>query len=172
MSFGYVIYRAAALVMGLAVATGSLACSFEQAHYRYSANPDIEVSFRKVGKQPDWISDLALQLKIRGSGRSYWFLFDGGSARYVNMISVEDVTAPGWTAPDGDGSRGRGTLGSMHFFAWSKKDVFFETIPKSGQPAPDTIFLPDLAETLWYRADPRVGVGHGLFVRDRCAKPL
>lgn len=156
---------AIALLIGMLAVSHVQACTFEQAHYRYSTNPDIEVSFKKLDKGAGWMSDLALHLTIRG-GESYWFLFDGGSARYINMISVGDAGAPGWKAPGSEGAKG--PLHDMHFFAWSKANVFFESMPMPGLPAPDIIFLPDLSETLWYVARPRVGVGHGLFLRYRC----
>lgn len=93
-------------------------------------------------------------------------MFDGGSARYVNMISTTDVKAPHWTPPTGDS--GPRPLGEMHYFAWSGKYNFDEAYPQTNARAPERIFLPDLAETMWYAANPRVGLHHGVFVFDGC----
>lgn len=166
MVFRMFIGRAMALLVGVAAISHAHACSFEQAHYRYTANHDIEVSFKRLGKRSGWMSNLALHLTIRG-GASYWFMFDRGSAHYINMISVEDTSVPGWTASGNE--LPQGPLQAMHFFAWSKGGMFFESLPMEGLPAPDTIFLPDLSEALWYQAQHRIGVNHGLFVRYRCA---
>ena len=90
------------------------ACTFERAHYVYSANPNITLSFRDVGEHRGWGSTLALDIRDKTSKRNFWFLFDRGSARYINMISTTDVTASNWMPP-GDDNKGR-PLGEMHFF--------------------------------------------------------
>jgi hypothetical protein len=57
--------------------------------------------------------DLALML-TPSAGLAYWFLFDEGSARYINLISTTDVTLKGWEPPmDAKGGR---PLGEMHYF--------------------------------------------------------
>ncbi|PTR33612.1 hypothetical protein C8J98_103375 [Luteibacter sp. OK325] len=140
-------------------------CLVAKAHYTLSSDKRISISFVPAGKHDEWGSDVALRIDTKG-GPSYWFMFDSGSARYINMISTTDVKAPHWTPPTGDS--GVRPLGEMHYFAWSGKYDFNEAYPQTTARAPERIFLPDLAETMWYRANPRVGLKHGVFVLDSC----
>jgi hypothetical protein len=142
-----------------------VACDIARARYHLSSLPTFELSFVNIGKKEDWLSDLALKL-TPNSGSSYWFLFDAGSARYTNLVSTRDVTSKDWS-PSTGGSGGR-PLGEMHYFSWSHNFQFDERVPKSGMHAPERIFLPDLAEVMWYRASPRIDVPQGVFVLDQC----
>lgn len=149
----------------LSSAQATEACPLNEAHYTLSSDKRITIRFVPVGKQEGWGSDVALRIDTQGSP-SYWFMFDGGSARYVNMISTTDVKAPHWTPPTGDA--GPRPMGEMHYFAWSGKYDFDLAYPQAGSKPPERIFLPDLSETLWYRANPRVDVKHGVFILDGC----
>lgn len=140
-------------------------CPISKAHYTLSSDKRISISFVPVGKQEGWGSDVALRVDTMGEP-SYWFMFDRGSARYINMISTTDVKAPQWAPPTGDA--GPRPLGEMHYFAWSGKYDFNEEYPQADSKAPERIFLPDLAETMWYRARPRVDLKHGIFILDSC----
>jgi hypothetical protein len=140
-------------------------CPITRAHYHLSSRAAFGLTFIHIGKQEGWLSDLALKL-TPGDGHAYWFLFDAGSARYINVISTLDVTADGWRPPAGAG--GDRPLGEMHYFAWSGNYRFDERVPTVGTPAPERIFLPDLADAMWYSASPRQGVSQGVFVLDGC----
>jgi len=158
------VMAAASLGIGSPV-HGTERCQTSKAHYTLSSDKRFSISFVTVGKQEGWGSDVALRIDTKGNP-SYWFMFDGGSARYVNMISTTDVKAAHWTPPTGDS--GPRPMGEMHYFAWSGKCNFDTDYPQSGATAPERIFLPDLSETMWYRGNPRIGVQHGVFVLDRC----
>ena len=167
MVFRGIRARGAVIALAIAGTWSAHACTYEKAHYVYSSNPSLSVSFTNIGKRENVLSTIALQLSDKQSGASFWFLFDAGSARYITMISTSDVRSPGWEPPTDGSPR---LLCSMHFFAWSKRMVFDENLPMAGARAPDTIFLPDLSETLWYRAEPRIGIGHGVFTLKRCGR--
>ena len=140
-------------------------CTVARAHYHLSSESAFELSFVKVGKRDGWVSDLALKLTPT-IGPAYWFLFDEGSARYINLISTTDVTLKGWDPPtDAKGNR---PLGMMHYFAWSRDYRFDDSAPASATLAPERIFLPDLADAMWYRASPRQGLSQGVFLLDGC----
>ena len=145
--------------------TAPPSCNVERAHYHLSSQPAFELSFVRVGQRDGWVSDLSLKLTSTG-GPSYWFLFDEGSARYINLISTKDVTASDWQPPT-DAKSDR-PLGQMHYFAWSGDYRFHDLAPRSATPAPERIFLPDLAEVMWYRVSPRRSVPQGVFVLDGC----
>lgn len=140
-------------------------CTVPKAHYTLSSDKRVSISFIPVGKHDEWRSDVALRIDTKG-GPSYWFMFDGGSARYVNMISTTDVRTSGWVPPTGD--TGTRPMGEMHYFAWSGEYEFRAEYPQSTAMAPERIFLPDLSEAMWYRANPRVAVKHGVFIMDGC----
>lgn len=140
-------------------------CKLPKAHYTLSSDKRFSIVFVPIGKHEGWGSDIALRIDTKGNP-SYWFLFDGGSARYVNMISTTDVKARGWAPPDSDG--GNRPLEEMHYFAWSGEYAFDTDYPQSTTKAPDRIFLPDLSEAMWYQANPRMGVKYGVFVLDGC----
>lgn len=142
------------------------ACPIERAHYIYSAG-DGEADFSRLPDAPGFLSRVSLHIRIAGR-HEFWFLFDAGSARYVNLISVMNPHAPGWTAPEGDGYVG--PLPEQTYLAWDHDLKIRERLPQPGDAAPAFLLLPDLPERLWYgvRDGNRVGVAAGIFRRDRC----
>jgi len=141
------------------------ACPVEQAHYAMEGVPGVEAGFSPVGHHAGWKSDVALY--VRTPAHMDYFLFDQGSARYVRLISTTDVTASGWKPPDPDG--GVRPLGSMEYFSLHADGSFYQdVIPKAGDEAPARIFLPDLAEVMWYRGEPRQDVPHAFLILARC----
>ncbi|MGY3232542.1 hypothetical protein ACVWWJ_004026 [Luteibacter sp. HA06] len=163
--FRVVAVAAIALVGSMSATRATERCPLTKAHYTLSSDKGFSIRFIPVGKLEGWRSDVALRIDKTGFP-SYWFLFDGGSARYINMISTTNVQAANWMPPTGDG--GIRPLGEMHYFAWSGKYDFNNEFPQAKATAPERIFLPDLAETMWYAASPRLGVKHGVFIRNRC----
>lgn len=163
--FRAVAIMATALLGSLSSVRAAETCKLPNAHYTLSSDKRFSIRFIPVGKHEDWGSDVALRIDTKG-GPSYWFMFDGGSARYVNMISTTDVKASSWIPPTGD--TGTRPMGEMHYFAWSGKYAFHAEYPQSTSAAPERIFLPDLSEAMWYRANPRLDVKYGVFVLDGC----
>ncbi len=147
-------------------ARATATCPISKAHYTLSSDKRLSISFVPVGKHEGWGSDVALKIDTKG-GPSYSYMFDGGSARYITMISTTDVKASHWTPPTDDPSSR--PMGEMHYFAWSGRYDFNANFPQTGAIAPDRIFLPDLAEDMWYRANPRVDVKYGVFLMDECS---
>ena len=123
-------------------------CPTERARYELMGAPGFTAGFRPEPKRPGWPTDVSFFVRSAASGKTFWFLFDRGTARYVNMISTTDVTAPGWAPPDPDG--GVRPLGDMHYLAADAALKFDPLAPRQGAPAPAYVLLPDLAEKLWY----------------------
>jgi len=141
------------------------ACPVEQAHYVMDGQPGVEAGFRPVGRYKGWISDVAFF--VRTPARTDYFLFDQGSAPYVSLISTTDVTEVGWAPPDPDG--GVRPLGGMTYYSLHADRSFYQNvIPKAGEEAPAQIFLPDLAEIMWYRGEPRQSVPHAFLTLVQC----
>ncbi|TWB37268.1 hypothetical protein [Nitrospirillum pindoramense] len=168
------VYRAKALLcaaaIGLmpAIAAAKSPCTIDRASYQLHGNPQFTAGFRDVGHHENWQSTLAFFVRSNSTGKTYWFLFDAGTARYINLISTTDVTAPGWHPPDPDG--GTRPLGELHYFAANADLTFNESLPKAGDAAPDHILLPDLSEVMAYKATPRETVQTAFFDNTGCAQ--
>jgi hypothetical protein len=130
----------------------------------FSGDRGAFATFRSVGRRPGWPSDIALGVRAGRGMPMHWFLFDRGSARYINLISTGDVSKKGWTPPSSDG--GYRPLGEMHFVSATKTLVVSERIPTSQDAAPTYLLLPDLPEVLTRRATPPEDI-HLFFFRLR-----
>lgn len=121
------------------------ACKAATAYYQ-STNPvgdRAEVRFAPI-QAPGFKSDLALGVRSAPTKPFHWFLFDRGSARYLNLISTTDIKAAGWKAPTPDG--GERPLGEMHYIGLDPSFVQMDAIPDSHALAPQLIVLPDVQE--------------------------
>lgn len=119
---------------------------------RYTGEHGAVATFRNVGRRTGWVSDLALGIQGGQGLPTHWFLFDRGSARYINLISTTDVTRKGWAPPSPDG--GERPLGDMHFISATRSLAVTPTVPTSRDAAPSYLMLPDLPEVLARRATP------------------
>jgi hypothetical protein len=140
-------------------------CPLERAHYELRGRPDVTAGFQAVPKQVHLLTKWSLHVDFAKEGDHFWWFFDWGSARYLNMISTTDVTRPGWRPSD---DRSTGPLGEMHvWFADAKYNLNYK-LPDQDGAAPRHIFIPDLEEAMWYTADPRRGVPTAFFDFTRC----
>lgn len=128
------------------------ACKAASAQYQStgSAGDRAELRFAKV-QAPGFKSDLALGVRSAATKDFHWFLFDRGSARYLNLISTTDIKQPNWTAPTPDG--GKRPLGEMHYIGLDSSLAQIDQIPDSGATAPNYIVLPDVQEVFVRRGD-------------------
>jgi hypothetical protein len=123
-------------------------CKVANARYEMMGAPGLTAGFRPVGNHPGWLTNVAFFVHSDQSKRTFWFLFDAGTARYITLISTTDVSAQGWTPPPPDG--GDHPLGSMHYMGADSNLRFSMTLPRHTTPAPTYILLPDLSEKLRY----------------------
>ena len=130
-------------------------------------DPDVTAGFHRLDHHEELLSDLAFYVRSKRRGVTFWFLFDQGSARYINLISTTDVLAKGWAPPDPDG--GVRPLPEMHVLLADADFVFAQEAPKSGAAPPAYILLPDLSETLHQSATPGWDILTDLFKFDGCA---
>jgi hypothetical protein len=144
---------AALLLLMPASAYAAPQCVVEHARYVSMSDPQWSAGFQLVPQNPGWVTNVAFAIRSAATNRTYWFLFDAGSAKSVNMISTVDVTRPGWHPPAPDGPSSERPLGEMHYLPADSQFAFSLTLPKPGRPAPAYILLPDLPEVMWYRAD-------------------
>lgn len=123
-------------------------CSAASARYEMMGAPGFTAGFRPTSNYPGWLTDVAFFVHSDHSKRTFWFLFDAGTARYINLISTTDVADASWTPPPHDG--GDRPLGEMHYMAADSNLKFSLTLPRQTSPAPTYILLPDLSERLRY----------------------
>lgn len=148
------------------VAQAQNQCVLEHARYVLRGEPSVTAHFQDLAPNPDWLTNVAFNIAFAKQGDSFWWLFDEGSAPFLNMISTTDVNKPGWAAPGDD--RKQGPLGETHvWFATSHYRLSHE-LPKPGQTAPQHIFVPDLQELMWYAAQPRRAVPTAFFDLASC----
>ena len=146
------------------------ACPAERARYVSVDDPRFTAGFAPKPPGGEWHGNLAFHLQSAGSGKTYWFFFDSGLARYMNLLSMGDITAPDWHVPGPDEDKGRGPLMPMHYLQGDAGLHFEYRQPQFGGPAPLYIFLPDLAESMWYWARPRESAPAGIFKLTGCEK--
>lgn len=150
-------------------------CTVMHAQYGMIDFPALSAGFRKIEPHPDWLSDVAFYLHSAETDRTFWFLFDGGTGRYVYLHSTTDVTRKDWVPPESNGAfdgavdGGERPLGTQHYLAADKDLRFTLEIPKSDSVAPAYILLPDLPEIMWYKAEPREGVPLAFLKLTDCA---
>ena len=147
-----------ALIATPVCAHAASSCPIEHAHYALRGRPDVTADLLAIPKVDGLLTNVVLRLQFAKDGDKVWGFFDQGSARFLNLISTTDATRPGWHPDD----RG-GPLGEMHiWFADAKYELNYN-LPTPGSAAPQHMFLPDLEEWMWYRAEPRRSVPTAYF---------
>lgn len=162
--------RRLALLLSTVFSAGAVAasgCPVPQAQYAYSAGSAV-ATFVALPHLTGFISKVALHVIIDGK-RSYWFLFDGGTSRVVQLISVNDPTLQDWVPPDPDSRRGR-PLADQTFLSWNDDMKILSVPPDIGTDAPRYFIIPELPDTLWYNLRDRVSLAPGIFHVARCRR--
>lgn len=121
-------------------AASSIHCPAESARYVLRHAPDVSADFRKVDSGPDWPSGLALAIRFKKSGHTYWWLpWNGGTDNRQNIASTTDVTASDWRPPSPDG--GPRPHGNMEYLGLNANYDIINDIPHRGKPAPAHMLL-------------------------------
>jgi hypothetical protein len=157
----FVVGVLAAILVPVATSAHSR-CQLEAARYALRGEPTITAHFQDIPQAPDWLTNVALNIDFAEEGDGFWWLFDQGSARFLNMISTTDVNKPGWVPPS-DTSRERGPLGETHVWFATKDYRLSYRMPKRRQTAPQHIFIPDLEDLMWHTAYPARTAPTGFF---------
>jgi hypothetical protein len=138
--------------LSMAAPNATLACKATSARYQSTGNAGdrAELRFAKV-QAPGFKSDLALGIRSATTKDFHWFLFDRGSARYLNLISTTDISEAHWAAPPPDG--GERPLGEMHYIGLDASLAQIDQIPNSEGAAASVIVLPDVQEVFARRGN-------------------
>lgn len=167
-----------------AISMASTSCPIERAHYTYTNGYGV-ADFAVLKGARNWISNLALQVAVKDQDsnpkanqgiRVFWFLFDQGSARFVELRPFVDGSRLHKRSLE-SGSNDESSLldDGPNYYSWGNNMEISGVAPRSGSPAPEFIFLPELPNILWYSLPPekRIGIGPGFFKFDHCAaKPM
>jgi hypothetical protein len=173
--------QAARILAGLlAVTLGGSAdarqalCRANGADYVLEGAPHVTALFRGAGSQATAASDLVFQIRT-APDREYLFLIH--QAQGFGRMTLEPVSHPGRT----EGYRYRPLLPPageppLHLYLFDRQLRTLTDPPREGAQAPRYIFVPDVAQRLWY--DPasltdRPGIARetvplGLFRRVHC----
>ncbi len=153
-------FAVAMLVMASPSAAPQTACRTSDAVYTSVADANASMRFRPVTGH--FLSDVSLELTT-ASGTRYWFVFDGGSAPSIFAISTsKDPAAAHFALSD---SHADSPLGEVPFYAFDRGMRFLDGFPRSSDPAPHYLFVPDLSDKLWHLRDP---LPMGMFRFARC----
>ena len=139
-------------------------CPAERAVYTLrSDETSATARFHQVRSNRDWRTGLALEIRIDATGRRYWFLpWQGGTDGNINLAWVR---GPG-SLPD------QPVREDLEFFATDADYRFWNEVPRTGEPAPDRLLLPDLGFMLWYRTpqDRRDSIALAFFDLSGCSE--
>lgn len=142
-------------------------CPIQFAHYKYGWEGGV-ADFIMTRPAAGLRSKLSLHLFFKGVGEA-WFLFDQGNARYVSLISTEDVNSPTWTAPDPDSNRRR-PLADQKYLAWNDDMRISNDPPVKGSMAPEYFVIPELPEALQFDQGKPEIIGAGIYKFDFCKR--
>lgn len=153
---------------------GGTPCRANGARYVLQGAPEVTALFRGAGTEATAASDLVFQIRT-APDREYLFLIH--RAQGFGRMSLQPVSHPGRTEgyrhrplrqPEGEPP--------LFFHAFDRRLRTLTDPPREGVEAPRYIFVPDVAQRLWY--DPasltdsprteRDVVPAGLFRRSHC----
>lgn len=154
----------AALGLWFAANFSTPSCNYGRSTYQHVEEPSWRITFTPLDRRAS-LSDMALHLVGPGANASYWFVYDGGSAPAVALISTTDVTARGWTPPQPEG--GVRPLGSLWVYAMDASMRISFEIPKLRAVPPMYLFVPELSEAL-RGSSPRHNLRPGIFKLTGC----
>jgi hypothetical protein len=138
--------------MLLAGSLSGATCNVEAARYRLRGVPHVTAQFRDTDTGPDWPAGVTFQIKLKTSGRSYWFIpWEGGTADLRHMASAENVLDKGWHPPDPDGAKGR-PYADLDYVGTDAHYNVIGHIPHRGETAPTHILLLNLGDVLNHQA--------------------
>lgn len=123
-------------------------CRANGAHYVLQGAPHVTALFRGAGSQATSASDLVFQIRT-APDREYLFLIH--QAQGFGRMTLEPVSHPGRTEgyryrplpqPDGEPP--------LFFHTFDLRLATLNDPPNEGEEAPRYIFVPDVAQRLWY----------------------
>ena len=136
-----------ALCVNLAMAD----CPITSAIYTYDNNPLITARFLPLKHKS--LTDVYFTI-TSSKGQNLWFTFDWGNGFTTERL-VSSKTNPAednWKPQDPDSNKDR-LFSDLDFYAFDKTLTVSSGKIKAGENAPEYIFIPALAPTLWYLRD-------------------
>ena len=129
-------------------------CLITNATYIYDNNPSITAKFSPLKHK----SLTNVYFTITSSkGQELWFTFDWGNG-YTTERLVSSKTNPAngdWKPQNPDTNKDR-LIADLDFYRFNKELGEAEGRIVAGENAPEYIFIPSLAPTLWYLRDASV----------------
>lgn len=159
------------VILLTALLASNISCPVKGATYQYDADKGITAQLRAIPTRP---KELYLTISD-DSGRKLYFTFDRGSANSsVRLISSKaDPGLSNWQPQDPDSNRDRAIPDQRYFLFKHDGNLAEPGIPGS-KSAPETIFVADLPEQIFYQRDPHLfkGMPRGLFRLKSCGNAI
>ena len=152
------------MLLSLILAASLTSCPVTEATYQIRNQTEVTARFRPVPKSEDWPSGIALQVHVKSSGRSYWFLpWQGGTDQRTNMA---------WVKEEGSPVDFQNIRQDMLLITTDEKYNVLPEVPKSGDVAPIHFLMPDLGPMVYYSmtAEHRDSIARTLFDLISCGK--
>lgn len=145
-------------------------CLITNAIYSYDSNPSVTARFQPLKHKS--LTDVYFTI-TSSTGQNLWFTFDWGNGFTTERL-VSSKTNPGnanWKPQDPDSDKDR-LFSDLDFFAFNKDFSVSSGKIKSGENAPEYLFVPSLAPTLWYLKNDAVfsdyQLARAMFKLDKC----
>ncbi len=145
------------------------ACPITKAVYSYNTSPAVTAQFHPLTHKS--LTDVYFTI-TSSSGQELWFTFDWGNGFSTERL-VSSKTNPAdadWKPQDPDSKKDR-FFSDLNFYAFDKDLAVSSGKIKAGESAPDYIFVPELASTLWYSRHKNIfsdTLGRAMFTLSRC----
>lgn len=158
------------LLNALLVNQANANCALTSATYIYDNNPSITAKFLPL-KHPS-LTDVYFTI-TSSKGQNLWFTFDWGNGFTTERLvsSKTDPANTDWRPQDPDTNKDR-LINDLDFFAFDKSLNVLSGKIKSGENAPEYVFIPGLAPTLWYLRNEKVfsdyQLGRAMFKLNKC----
>jgi len=146
------------------------ACSITKAIYKYDDNPQVTAKFMPLKHKS--LTDVYFTV-TSSKGQHLWFTFDWGNGFSKERLvsSKTDPANDNWKPQDPDLNKDRLLL-DMDFYTFDKTLKTSLGKISASATAPDYIFIPDLAPTLWYLRDASIfsdyQLGRAMFTLSEC----
>lgn len=130
------------MIFSLILAAAITSCPVAEAVYQVRHQPDVTAGFRNVPASQDWPSGLALEVHVKPSGRSYWFLpWQGGTDQRTNMAWVREGSSP---------IQYQDIRRDLQVIITDAEYNVLAEVPKAGGRAPSHFLMPDLGAMVWH----------------------
>jgi hypothetical protein len=146
------------------------ACPIERARYVLRHDPRYTAGFYLPGVRTEKHQPLTFFIHSSVTTKTYWFFFDGGTARYTFLYSMPVAPSAHWTPPDNDDRR-QAPFEDITFLSADHDYRFRFERPVADDSTPELLLISDLPAMFAAKGQPPEHPPLDFFRFDHCAKP-